>query len=472
MSQIWLDVTTILDWDRAAVGIVRVEAECASHALAADGETVRFCRFAPRSGYRSVDPVDVRTALDRIRSRQATLERKPSKERHFKALLRRLIELLPGKLRASALESARAHTEVYASVVDCYRNLRRAINLLVSPARRIDSTTRPSPRMGDLLKRKVALFGPNDVYVSLGLDWDTKDLECLYTQKRDIGFKVLGICYDIIPVKLPHLFAANASTKFACYFPNMTLCADEVLCISECTRKDLRDFLSELGAPIPAMSVLKLGCQLSVSGSHPVADDVAQVLSHRYIMFVSTIERRKNHETLYRAYARLVDLGETGLPLLVFVGTRGWGVNDFLQDLRFDPRTKNLIKILDHVSDSNLKALYENSLFTVYPSLYEGWGLPVAESLAAGKFCLASNIPSILELGRDLIEYIDPWDVPLWASRLRWYFKHPDDLAQREQRIRVEYTPTPWSETAAGVFCAASRLQNVIRISVSRFDPK
>jgi glycosyltransferase involved in cell wall biosynthesis len=290
----------------------------------------------------------------------------------------------------------------------------------------------------------------------MGLDWDQKDLVYLYEQKRTLGFKVLLFCYDVIPVKFPHLCVGDVAASFARYFANLAWCADEVLCISECSRNDLQALLGTLGTPVPNMSVIKLGCQLPVIAKDVIASDVAVLLGRRFVLFVSTIERRKNHETLYRAYTRLVDEGEANLPLLVFVGMPGWGVNDLMADLRYDSRTKDLIKFLHHVDDADLARLYQHALMTVFPSLYEGWGLPVAESLAASKCCLASGIASIPEVGGDLVEYVDPWDVPIWAERLRWYFNNPSWVADKESLIKANYKPVSWPECAEDVFSHAS----------------
>jgi len=232
-----------------------------------------------------------------------------------------------------------------------------------------------------------------------------------------------------------------------------------VLCISEYTRRDLQKLLVELDVPLPTMSLVRLGCQLpTVKFDAPIATDVKPYLSQRYILFVSTIERRKNQEVLYRAYARLVEQGETNLPLLIFVGVAGWGVDNLLSDIRLDPRTQKYIKILNCVEDSDLVRLYQNAYFTVYPSLYEGWGLPVAESLAIGKFCLASNATSIPEVGGDFLEYIDPWDVPRWAERLQWYFDHPELVNDLSSRISREYEPYSWGETASHIISKAQHL--------------
>lgn len=262
---------------------------------------------------------------------------------------------------------------------------------------------------------------------------------------------MLLFCYDIIPVKFPHLCVGDVASKFGKYFANLAWCADAVLCISERSRDDLKSLLFNLGTPIPKMDVIRLGCDVTSSCAE-ASMDISSLLERKFILFVSTIERRKNHEAIYRAYARLLDEGFNDLPIMLFVGMPGWGVNDFLSDLHLDPRTKSYIHNLSHVTDADLSLLYQNALFTVYPSLYEGWGLPIAESLRHGKFCLASNAASMPEVGGDFIEYIDPLDVPMWASRMKWYIENPMALLAKERRIKKQYVANSWKCCASSIF--------------------
>jgi len=292
----------------------------------------------------------------------------------------------------------------------------------------------------------------------MGLDWNQKDIAYLYELKQKIGFHVLLFCHDIIPVRIPHMCCESATIQFSRYFANIAQCADEIFCISEHTKKDFQKLLSELGVLPPALPLIRLGCQLPViDDDASIAANVKELLAQRYILCVSTIERRKNQEVLYRAYDRLVGEG-TDLPLLILVGVSGWGVDDLLSDIRLNPKTQKYIKILNHVEDSDLVRLYQNCYFTVYPSLYEGWGLPVAESLAVGKFCLASNATSIPEVGGDFLEYIDPWDVPKWTERLKWYFDQPDVVHKLSSKIAREYKPRAWKETAEHIISKAQNL--------------
>jgi glycosyltransferase involved in cell wall biosynthesis len=157
---------------------------------------------------------------------------------------------------------------------------------------------------------------------------------------------------------------------------------------------------------------------------------------------------RKNHEVLCLAYLELLAQGYTNLPRLVFVGSWGWGVEGLRENIEFHPQLSQWVVVLEGLGDAEVSALYRACLFTVYPSFYEGWGLPVAESLAFGKWCLASFAPSLKEVGGELIDYIDSRDVQMWAEKIAWYFYHPQVLAQKEQAIASLYKAHSWSQTA------------------------
>lgn len=475
MSTIWFDVTTILSWQRPAVGVVRVEAECAAFALRENNEQIKFkfCHYDSSFGYKEVDQHIVRDALHKIQGKKIPnreIEHQVvsavqtsvvvSLDQKLKAIILNLINKLPAKQRLKAFDFANRRAESFSVIFRSSQELGHSIKLFLFPPKSnfsISSLPNQYPKL--VAEKNVPPFDSTDVYLSLGLDWSQKNLMYIFEQKRKIGFKVLFFCYDLIPVKFPHLCVGDVAALFARYFADAAWCADEILCISKCSKSDLYQLLTNLGTPIPSLSVIKLGCELPICNEEDtIAPDVVEILDQRYILYVSTIERRKNHETLYRAYALLVEQGITSLPLLVFVGMPGWGVNDFMADLQFDYRVKPHIKVLNHVADSDLVRLYKNAFFTVYPSLYEGWGLPVAESLAAGKFCLASCSASIPEVGGDLIEYLPPLDVSTWSDRLNYFFSHPDQVLKREDLILKNYRPTSWQQASGLVYAHAITL--------------
>jgi len=301
---------------------------------------------------------------------------------------------------------------------------------------------------------RPASFRRGDVYITLGLDWDYGGkMEALYREKTVNGLRILNFAYDIIPVKFPHYFPSGKFDLFSVYFANMGWTADRIMCISECTARDLDAFLKRVGAPRPPMSVVRLGDALPATEASEPCAEIAALRAAPFLLTVSTIEIRKNHESLYKAYVELIESG-FDVPMLVVVGMLGWHVDDFMHSLGNDPRVAGKIVVLNHVTDSELAFLYRNCLFTLYPSLYEGWGLPVAESLSYGKFCLASNAASIPEIAGDIIDYVEPWDVPQWAAKIRLYCSDADALGRREETIADRYEHTSWESTAEQMIAA------------------
>jgi glycosyltransferase involved in cell wall biosynthesis len=180
----------------------------------------------------------------------------------------------------------------------------------------------------------------------------------------------------------------------------------------------------------------------------PTAGEQAVVsLPQRYVLFVSTIELRKNHRLLVRVWQRLLERHGTNLvPNLVFAGKIGWLVDDLLDDLEASDYLNGKIILLRNLSDAELQQAYHSCLFTVFPSLSEGWGLPIAESLAHGKFCVASNHTSIPEAGGNLVDYFDPLNEDDALAKIERPLIDPSYLAAREAQLRAEYRVRTWGD--------------------------
>lgn len=290
-------------------------------------------------------------------------------------------------------------------------------------------------------------FIDGDSYLCLNADQTPQRLQALYAA-RQRGVRIYGIAYDIIQILHPHFYWDGADQGASRYFVDLAWTARHVFCISERTRRDLLAFYERVQAPVPATSVIRLGDALPTAQDAACSAEVQEILRQPYILVVGTLEIRKNHETLYRAVLDLLDRGQEDLPTLVFAGMRGWRVDDLLASLQGDVRVQRRIRLLHHASDVDLAALYRNCLFTAFPSFYEGWGLPVAESLVYGKFCLASDSGAIPEIAPDLIEMLSPYDVRAWADRMLFYSRNPAALAAREVAIAARYPTTDWRSTA------------------------
>jgi glycosyltransferase involved in cell wall biosynthesis len=174
-----------------------------------------------------------------------------------------------------------------------------------------------------------------------------------------------------------------------------------------------------------------------------------------FVLCVSTIEARKNHEVLYHAWDRLAERHGEALPMLVIVGMVGWGVTDLMFRMRTNPRLRDRIVILDNLADGELAWLYRRCLFTVFPSLYEGWGLPVVESLSLGKPCICSTAPAVAEAAQALAVALDPLDVPAWVAAIERLWLDESMRQANTERLRKEYRPDTWRAHGDGMLAVA-----------------
>ncbi len=452
---IWFDVTTLVRWKRPPVGIVRVEAECFKY-FAAHRGNVRFCYFDDsEQAHFEVKSESVFELLSRANAPRPASEVAPAARmttaKRVTQRASRALERLPAQIKTPLEALTRRSTPSFRTAL---HHLRRARTTLKDLGAQLDELSSDQKAIARPPQAVHAAFEPNDVLVSAGLAWDHQDSAVLYRLKRTRGLRILVFCYDLIPVLFPHLAAPGIADVFARYTSDIAWCADEILCISNATRRDLLGFLEDTGTPPPATRVVHLGSDL---GTAPAAAPAISA-PEGFLLYVSTIERRKNHEIVYRAVLRLLEQGRRDVPHVVFVGMEGWGVADLLNDLRTDPRVEGRFTILNRVTDAELSTLYSRAAFTLYPSLYEGWGLPLAESLTRGKFCLSSNRASLPEVGGEFVDYLDPWDVAQWAERIGHYTDHPDQLAARTLDIEQHYRPHLWAQTGADVLTAALAL--------------
>jgi glycosyltransferase involved in cell wall biosynthesis len=173
----------------------------------------------------------------------------------------------------------------------------------------------------------------------------------------------------------------------------------------------------------------------------------------KYILFVSTIEPRKGHRMLLAAWRRLKResvIQDYGFKLAL-VGRPGWLVDDLLADLAVEQETGSLV-VLSDIDDGELAAIYRDCAFCVFPSEYEGFGLPVVEAFQYGKAVVASTGGAVPEVVGGLMPCLDPKDVDAWTSTIRQWITQPDVLQAYEEVLRTSYRPMSWEEAATRVF--------------------
>ena len=150
----------------------------------------------------------------------------------------------------------------------------------------------------------------------------------------------------------------------------------------------------------------------------------------------------------------LEELPSELVPTLVFAGRVGWQVEDLMRQIANADHLDGKLMVVEDPNDAELAALYQDCQFTVFPSLYEGWGLPVTESLAFGKPCLIADRTSLPEAGGELARRFDPDNLNDAFAAIRDVILDPKGLARWEARVRRDFRPVPWTASADALLAA------------------
>jgi len=431
MKRILIDLTDIEGWNGHHGGTQRVVYGIAKQFFQQSDEKspVEFMVFSQRDNQfyqTSFEPIYDRTEGQVAAT--ANLQTQPGTSLQSK-VKRTIRPYVPQRL----IKSKRARASV-----------EKALRLSKGAARRARGKISRHKSMKISSRGQRINFTRNDVVLILGKPWDSPGMEqALTNAKAETGFLLAQVIYDLIIPLYPHLHHPTLFKNYTQYIFEAIYCSDLLLPISKCTEKDLSIFAKRLNLAMPKTKVIRLADEITSFKDKDSKPDAR--ISDSFIACVGTIEIRKNHTLLYYAYKLAQEQG-IKLPQLVIVGSRGWLTGDFQYLVEHDPVMKDNILLLDNINDQGLTWIYENCMFTVYPSFYEGWGLPVAESLANGKACIASNTSSIPEIGRDIIDYFSPHDTQACLNAIIKYLD-PKIREQKEVEIKNRYKPTSWENT-------------------------
>ncbi|VWD51052.1 glycosyltransferase WbpX [Burkholderia lata] len=294
-------------------------------------------------------------------------------------------------------------------------------------------------------------FPDNSIVFFAGIEWEQKLMSAAARASRQGNAVVASqLIYDLTPLLVPHLHQPETCEGYHRFVEFASQNFDHIVYGGQTARRDGIAIQKQNGWKTPHSDYMEFGSDINVEHRGTSADDQAVLdrlgVGRDFIMTVGTIQPRKNHETLYKAYVTLYARGQTNLPKLVFIGKEGWKSTDFLTILRADARMKDRILLISP-TDEELDVLYRHCRFTLLPSFYEGWSLTLPESLSYGKFCLTADVDPLRETGRDLVEYVDPLDTFAWADRIGYYITHPEAVAKRETHIRRDWKPRTWKQS-------------------------
>lgn len=183
--------------------------------------------------------------------------------------------------------------------------------------------------------------------------------------------------------------------------------AKKIIAVSNSTKKDIQKMFPKVADKTSVIhEAIDPAFYSDVSEKEKEAVRKKYNLPEKYILFVSTLEARKNIGNLLAANRIVHEQNEGALPL-VMAGKIGWGVEDQLSELE-DQQQKKWTQHLGHIEYSDLRALYQSATIYLFPSLYEGFGLTVLEAMASKVPVITSITSSLPEIGGKTVIYIDP----------------------------------------------------------------
>lgn len=271
-------------------------------------------------------------------------------------------------------------------------------------------------------RRKAQLAGLDLFHSSDVFMWDNRPAKNIITM------------FDITTVLFPE-FHTKANIRL--HDRKIAFVKDavhKIVAISECTKNDL---VKHCDISADRIKVIYPGCdhdRFRVIAE----DDVLPVLrkyglSPGYILFVSTIEPRKNVERLVEAFERLARMGKPS-EQLVLVGAKGWLSEKIYRRIENSP-LKNQITWLGQMPEEDLPSIYNGAGLLAYPSIYEGFGLPVVEAMACGVPVVATKTSSVPEIVQDAGLLVDPYNAEELAGAMHALLK--DQQLRREMAERA-----------------------------------
>lgn len=453
---IWIDVEDLFRYAAFSPrpsGIQRLSFEIQQALVerCGTGGRVRFVRLDPlRAAYAEIPWTDVLalyTGMVAVASAPRPPRRSvgPPRRGRLRRLIGRFSDRVPAAIREPLARTIRLQAESGRALV-------QAVRAVLHPPR----TGAATPVPAGAADAFAAAVRPGDILLTLGSPWwhhDYADLVARTRSRHDVRFALL--VYDLIPLRHPEWCDRGLIDTFTSWLEGVLPQADTLLAISQATARDVVRHAAQRGVNLRGpVTPIPIGTGFGAAAD-PALPSPDLPAPGTYVLIVSTIEARKNHALLLRVWRRMLqEMPPEQVPTLVFAGRIGWLVNDLMQQIENTGFLDGHLRIVEDPSDADLAALYRGCLFTLFPSFYEGWGLPVTESLAFGKPCVISNAASLPEAGGSLARYFDPDDLHDAEGAIRAALADRAALAAWEAQVRREFRPTPWSASAEAVLVA------------------
>jgi glycosyltransferase involved in cell wall biosynthesis len=270
-----------------------------------------------------------------------------------------------------------------------------------------------------------------------------------HTGLNDPGFRTwiaradvapIYMVHDLIPIAHPEYARPGEAQRHMRRMATVLETASGIIGNSGATLESLKNWGLACQMPSPPTRVIWLGtAQLK-------AETGQQTPDQPYFITLGTIEGRKNHLLLLNLWRDWVQRGQISIPKLIVVGQRGWAAEQTLAMLDRCPSLKPHVVELSNCDDAVLANLIGNARALLFPSFVEGYGMPLAEALAAGVPVIASDLPVFREIAGSIPTYCDPVDGKSWRDAIMAYTPTESTVRVNQCVAMAGYSAPTWAD--------------------------
>lgn len=244
------------------------------------------------------------------------------------------------------------------------------------------------------------------------------------------SIKRATIIHDITPIKFPELHVWHSQKLQRTFLPGILKRDDVIITNSAYTKEDIISWQPSL---LEKIEVIYAGKESIFQPTHKPEVLTQLGINGPFILYVGTIEPRKNLNVLLQAYEQLRTEYSNHTHQLVLCGKWGWKSDDLKRAVADSPYSHDIVHT-GYIPRADIPVLMSACTVFVYPSLYEGFGMPVLEAMSCGAPTITSNVSSLPEVGGSAAHYVEPDDVQGLKDHMQTIISDPllqKDLAER-----------------------------------------
>ncbi|QMT61597.1 glycosyltransferase [Legionella sp. PC997] len=278
-----------------------------------------------------------------------------------------------------------------------------------------------------------------------------------------IGLTPIFFIHDLIPITHPEYCRAGEKEKHIKRMIHALSLGKGIIVNSQDTYNALFKFALSLEKKLPALCIAALGVDL------PPPPLCSRTLESPYFVMLGTIEPRKNHLMILYVWQNLIDRLGSNAPKLIIIGRRGWECEHITRMIDSCTKLRGFVFEWNQCSDQKLSSCLQHAQALLFPSFVEGYGLPLIEALNAGVPVIASTTPALIEIGKNIPEYLDPLDTVQWMNTILNYAHSNSTLRQKQKSRLIGYKAPSWRKHFLSVehFIKSITQQNIAGSKVS-----